>query len=110
MGEADKPSFAVVGAGASGIIAAYQVQTRFPGASISVFEKNDSLGGTWYSNSYPGAACDVKSHLYQFSFDLNPNWSEAYSPQQEIENYFLDVVKRHEIQQHIQLNVCAFAS
>jgi len=42
---------------------------------FTIFDREDDVGGTWRINTYPGLACDVKSHLYSFSFDLNPNWS-----------------------------------
>ena len=37
-----------------------------------VLEKGPEEGGTWTDNKYPGVACDVPSHLYSFSFFLNP--------------------------------------
>ena len=51
------------------------------------FTKAAELGGTWRDNSYPGCACDIPSHLYSFSFEPNPDWSEMYAPQQEIRHY-----------------------
>ena len=52
-----------------------------------VIERGDAVGGTWRDNTYPGAACDVPSHLYSYSFELNPNWSRSFSPQAEIQEY-----------------------
>ena len=51
-------------------------------------------GGTWFDNSYPGCRCDVPSNLYSFSFAPNPNWSETFSGQPEIERYLQDTARR----------------
>jgi phytoene dehydrogenase-like protein len=45
---------------------------------VSVFERGARVGGVWHANTYPGAACDVSSHLHEFSFSPNPNWSRRY--------------------------------
>lgn len=75
----------VVGAGFSGLCLAI----RFKGAGLShlVLEQADDLGGTWRDNTYPGAACDVPSNLYCFSFAPNPDWTRVFPPQPEIEAY-----------------------
>ncbi|MGI8953414.1 MAG: NAD(P)-binding protein, partial [Nocardioidaceae bacterium] len=49
-----------------------------------VLERADDVGGTWRDNTYPGCECDIPSHMYSFSYDLNPTWSQSYSPQPEI--------------------------
>jgi hypothetical protein len=56
-------------------------QARPASTSFAVLEKADRVGGTWRENTYPGAACDVPSHLYSFSFAPNPTWTRAFSPQ-----------------------------
>jgi cation diffusion facilitator CzcD-associated flavoprotein CzcO len=53
----------------------------------TVFERADRIGGVWHHNTYPGAACDIPSHLYEFSFQPNPYWSRRYAPQAEIQAY-----------------------
>ena len=60
----------------------------------TILEKAPALGGTWWENIYPGAACDVPSHLYSYSFFQNPNWSRAYSHQREILRYLQDAASR----------------
>ena len=52
-----------------------------------VWERDADVGGTWWANTYPGCQCDVPSHLYSFSFALNPDWGRTYAPQPEIERY-----------------------
>jgi len=67
-----------------------------------ILEKNDDLGGTWRDNTYPGCACDVPSHLYSFSFELNPGWSRMFAPQEEIWEYLRRCVRRYGISAHIR--------
>ena len=77
---------AIVGTGFSGLCMA--IQLRQAGIeSYVLLEKAERVGGTWRENTYPGAACDVPSHLYSFSFEQNPGWSRSFSPQKEILDY-----------------------
>lgn len=76
----------IIGAGFAGLCAAIKLQEAGE-RDFVVVEKDTEVGGTWHANTYPGAACDVPSHLYSFSFALNPDWSSHYSPQPEIKAY-----------------------
>jgi cation diffusion facilitator CzcD-associated flavoprotein CzcO len=77
---------AIVGAGFGGLGAA--IKLREAGFDdIVVLERRESVGGTWWDNTYPGCACDVPAHLYSFSFALNPDWSRMFAPQPEILAY-----------------------
>jgi cation diffusion facilitator CzcD-associated flavoprotein CzcO len=77
---------AVIGAGAGGL--ALGALLRRAGVDdFVIFEKSDGVGGTWRVNTYPGAECDVPSHLYSFSFLLNPAWSKTFAGQPEILAY-----------------------
>ncbi|HEY2771757.1 MAG TPA: NAD(P)/FAD-dependent oxidoreductase, partial [Solirubrobacteraceae bacterium] len=67
-----------------------------------VLERADDLGGTWRDNTYPGCACDIPSVLYSWSEDQNPDWSRAFSPQQEIWDYMREVVERKGIASHLR--------
>jgi cation diffusion facilitator CzcD-associated flavoprotein CzcO len=58
---------------------------------VTVFERGERLGGVWHNNTYPGAACDIPSHLYEFSFAPNPRWSRRFAPQAEIQAYLEDI-------------------
>ena len=93
---------AVVGAGFGGLAAAIQLRRRGY-ADFLVFERADRLGGTWRDNTYPGCACDVPSHLYSFSFALNPAWSRTFSPQAEIWDYLEDCATRFGVRPHLRL-------
>ena len=76
----------VVGAGFGGLGLAIKLDEAGFGDFL-VVDKGDDVGGTWRDNTYPGAACDVPSQLYSFSFALNPEWSRSFSPQPEIQAY-----------------------
>lgn len=58
---------------------------------IVVYEKNPTVGGTWFENRYPGCKCDIPSHNYQFSWRPNPEWTSFFSPAKEIEEYLCRV-------------------
>ncbi len=83
---------AVVGGGFGGVGAATMLR-REGYEDVTVFEKGDRIGGVWHHNTYPGAACDVPSHLYEFSFAPN-RWSRRYAPQAEIQAYVEGVARR----------------
>ena len=84
----------MLGAGMSGICMA--IKLREAGVEdLVILEKSAGPGGTWNDNTYPGACCDVASHLYSFSFEPNPNWSRAYSEQAEIRTYFEHCVDKY---------------
>lgn len=92
----------IVGAGFAGICMA--IKLREAGhQDLLIMERNDAIGGTWYDNSYPGAACDVESHLYSFSFFPNPKWSRQFGPQQEILGYMDHCINAYDLRDHIRL-------
>ena len=80
-----KPKVAVIGAGPGGI--AMGIQLADGGYDFTIFDRGDGFGGTWRNNTYPGAACDVPSHFYSYSFALNPRWSKTFANQPEILAY-----------------------
>ena len=77
---------AIVGAGFGGMCMAIKLLEE-GNRNFLIVEKGSEVGGTWRDNSYPGAACDVQSHLYSFSFAPNPGWTHSYSRQPEILAY-----------------------
>ena len=83
----------VIGAGFAGLGMAIRLAEAGEDDFL-VIEKDAGLGGTWRANTYPGAACDVPSQLYSFSFAPNPQWSMSFSPQPEIEAYLQRVAER----------------
>ena len=84
---------AIIGAGFGGLGAA--IRFREEGIEdFVVLERGHDVGGTWRENTYPGCACDVPSHLYSFSFALNPDWSRSFAPQPEILAYLGEMADR----------------
>lgn len=98
------PSIAVVGGGFGGVAAVVMLR-RAGFSDVTVFERGDRVGGVWHHNTYPGAACDVPSHLYEFSFAPNPRWSRRYAPQAEIQAYLEDTVEREGLRDRIRTGV-----
>ena len=82
----------VIGAGFGGLGAAIRLQGAGE-RDFLVVDKGYDVGGTWRDNTYPGAACDVPSQLYSFSFAPNPSWSRSFSPQPEIQAYLQRVAR-----------------
>src|ERR1700722_20020232 len=94
---------AIVGAGPGGLGLAIQLVEADRGDFV-LFEASDGVGGTWRTNTYPGAACDVPSHLYSYSFALKADWSKTYADQPEILRYFEDCADRFGIRPHLRTN------
>ncbi len=92
---------AVVGTGFAGLGAAVRLLQEGV-ESLVVFERAGAVGGVWRDNAYPGAACDVQSHLYAFSFAPNPDWSRRYSRQPEIRAYLAGVAERFGVLPHVR--------
>ncbi|BBY43196.1 monooxygenase [Mycolicibacterium celeriflavum] len=93
----------IIGAGPGGL--ALGIFLRKAGfRDFTIFDREDGVGGTWRINTYPGLACDVKSHLYSYSFDLNADWSRLWSGQREILEYFERCAQRYELAPNLELN------
>ncbi|KAI8141363.1 hypothetical protein BJV82DRAFT_714940 [Fennellomyces sp. T-0311] len=98
---------AIIGTGFSGICAAIKLEQEL-GIKAQVFEMSKDIGGTWYVNTYPGAACDIPSHLYSLSFEPNPSWSERFSSQTEIHQYLQGVARKHGVYEQVKLETEVF--
>lgn len=97
-----KTKVLIVGAGFSGLCTAIQLQKHGINDYIIV-EKSDQIGGTWWENQYPGAECDVESHLYCYSFEPYPDWSRVYSGSQEIHQYIVHCATKYNLFPHCHL-------
>ncbi|GAB2638956.1 NAD(P)/FAD-dependent oxidoreductase [Gordonia jinhuaensis] len=97
-------TIAIIGAGFSGLGAAIKLQQN-GFEDFVILDRGSDFGGTWRDNTYPGAACDVPSHLYSYSFAPNPNWSRSFSQQPEIHQYINDVAETYDIRSRTRFGV-----
>lgn len=87
---------AIIGSGFAGLAMAIRLQQAGL-TDFRIYERADELGGTWRDNQYPGAACDVQSHLYSLSFEPNPLWSRMFATANEIQDYVLHCVRTYDL-------------
>jgi len=95
------PTVAILGTGAAGLCMAMMLK-RAGFESFVLLEKSNRLGGTWRDNTYPGAACDVPSHLYCYSFEPNADWSRKFAQQEEILAYLERCADKYQLHSHIR--------
>lgn len=88
----------VIGGGMSGVLAA--IRLKQAGIPFCVVEKNPAVGGTWYENQYPGCRVDVGNHFYCYSFAPNPDWSQFFAQQPELQQYFDSCIDRFQVREH----------
>lgn len=95
------PSVAVIGSGFGGV--AMAIRLKAAGIhDVTLYEKADRLGGTWRDNTYPGAACDVPSHLYSYSFEPKRDWSQRFATQPEILAYLEHCARKYGVLPHVR--------
>jgi len=94
---------AIVGSGFGGLGMGYYLR-RAGIEDFVIFEKAADLGGTWRENTYPGAACDIASHLYSYSFEPHYPWSSRYAPQAEILGYLRHCASKYDLTRHLRFN------
>ncbi|KAI0490332.1 flavin-binding monooxygenase [Xylaria cf. heliscus] len=94
----------VVGAGYSGIYLGIRIPQRLRNIDLQIYEKNEGVGGTWWVNRYPGVACDIPAHSYQYTFNPNPNWSSFYAPGSEICAYLEATAKKFGVMRFVKLS------
>ncbi|MEU8358803.1 NAD(P)/FAD-dependent oxidoreductase [Nonomuraea sp. NPDC048882] len=98
MGE---PGLVIVGSGFAGICMAVKLKEAGYHDFV-ILEKAAELGGTWRDNTYPGCACDVPSHMYSYSYELNPDWSRMFAPREEIQDYLRACAAKYGITPHLR--------
>lgn len=93
----------IVGAGLSGICAAYHIKDKCPNKNFLVFEARASMGGTWDLFKYPGIRSD--SDMYTLGFSFNP-WEDAkaIADGKSILQYIKDTAKKFDLEKHIRYN------
>ena len=111
MAEERELEILIIGAGFGGLAAAIELQSHGL-RNITILERDSGVGGTWLQNSYPGAACDVPSHMYSYSFAQRRDWSRLCSPQDEILEYAQGVARDHGVDRlvepHVDVTACAW--
>lgn len=99
--EVKQVDVAIIGAGFGGIGTGIALKKNKLNNFV-IFEGEPDVGGSWRTNTYPGCACDVPSHLYSYSFEPNPDWPEAYSKQADIQKYIEHCTDKYKIRPHIR--------
>lgn len=103
MSQAESYEVAIIGAGFAGIGTAIRLLQNNINDFV-ILEREARIGGTWRDNTYPGAACDIPSLLYSYSFAQNPQWSQGYSRSSEILDYITGLVDRFDLKRFLQFN------
>ena len=90
----------IIGAGVSGLAMAIKLQEA--GIPFVIYEKNRSVGGTWFENAYPGCGVDTPNHFYSLSFEPNHDWPEHFSKRDQLWAYLERLADRYDIRRHIR--------
>src|SRR5581483_9698105 len=109
MTTASEHEVVIIGAGFGGIGTAIELR-RAGFSDVKLLESGPELGGTWFWNTYPGAACDVPSHLYSYSFAKRRDWSRLCSPQHEILAYIRGVAHEYGIDRLVECDTAVTAA
>lgn len=92
----------IVGAGISGVSAAYHLQERCPDKSFAILENQESFGGTWLTHKYPGIRSD--SDLFTFGYKFKPWTGAPIATADEILKYMNETIEEFGIADHIRYN------
>lgn len=98
-----QPSVIIIGTGFGGIGMAIQLK-KAGVENVTLLEKAQRVGGTWRDNTYPGAACDVQSHFYSYSFEPKHDWSRKFGLQHELLGYMEHCVEKYGLEEQIRFN------
>ncbi|KAF5661463.1 sterigmatocystin biosynthesis monooxygenase stcW [Fusarium circinatum] len=93
-----------IGAGLAGVMLAYNIEKHCPNVEHVIYEKNPTVGGTWYQNRYPNAACDSPTCTYQFNFAIDPEWEKFLSGSDYLRHYVAKVVKKLDLEKYMTFN------
>jgi cation diffusion facilitator CzcD-associated flavoprotein CzcO len=100
-GSLTRTRIVIIGAGFGGI--GLGIKLKDSGLNdFVILEKSESVGGVWRANHYPGAACDIPSHLYSFSFEPRPDWPDKYAKQSDILDYLIGCARKYGLGAHIR--------
>ncbi|OBH72414.1 4-hydroxyacetophenone monooxygenase [Mycobacterium intracellulare] len=98
----------VIGCGEAGLLAG--IKLKQAGVPFTIIEKQDSVGGTWRANRYPGCRVDIASQYYAYSFEPTDHWTHYYSEQPEILAYLEDVMAKYDIAPHVRFSTAVTAA
>lgn len=104
-----RPRIIIIGAGPGGICMGIKLLVAGHDDFV-ILEQAAGVGGTWWHNRYPGAACDVPSHLYSFSFEIKRDWSSPYAAAPEILEYLRQCADKYDVTAHVELNTAVTAA
>ncbi|MGE2728396.1 flavin-containing monooxygenase [Mycolicibacterium vaccae] len=90
----------IVGAGIAGMAAALECADA--GIDFEIIDRNDEVGGTWYTTTYPGIGVDTPSAYYSLSRDINGDWTSYYPQGPEYQRYLQEVADRNGLREHIR--------
>ncbi|HYT40430.1 MAG TPA: NAD(P)/FAD-dependent oxidoreductase, partial [Acidimicrobiia bacterium] len=93
----------IVGGGFAGLCAGIKLQKA--GIAFTIVEKNDTVGGTWLENTYPGCGVDTPSHLYSFSFAQRPDWPRYFARRDELHRYLVDLADEYGLRPSMRFGV-----
>ena len=99
-GAAEHFDVLIVGAGISGIDAAYHLLRRCPGKSFALLETQESFGGTWRTHRFPGIRSD--SDLYTFGYSWKPWSGPPLATADLILAYLDEALDEHDIRRHVR--------
>lgn len=99
----DRVEIAIIGTGFAGLAMAIRLQQAGI-EDFRLYERSSEVGGTWRDNQYPGAACDVQSHLYSYSFEPYPLWNRMFATAAQIQDYVLHCVRKYDLRRRVVLN------
>jgi cation diffusion facilitator CzcD-associated flavoprotein CzcO len=101
--QAEYSDVLIIGAGISGIGAAYRIHEKNPKLTYTVLERRARIGGTWDLNRYPGIRSD--SDIFTLSYPFEP-WTrpENVADGPDIRDYLTETARKHRIDEHIRFN------
>jgi 4-hydroxyacetophenone monooxygenase len=89
---------AIIGAGIAGISVALAAAEE--GVRYEIFDRNDEVGGTWLTTTYPGIGVDTPSAYYSLSREVNPEWTSYYPQGAEYQAYLVALADKHKLREH----------
>ena len=92
----------IIGAGIAGMAVALECAAA--GIDYRIVERNDEVGGTWYTTRYPGIGVDTPSAYYSLSRDINGDWSSYYPQGAEYQRYLESVADKNAMRDHTRFN------